>query len=72
MQSTYEVEFVVKSTDGVVPIEVKSGRRVGSTSAKRFAEKYGCPYIIRVTGKNFGREDAVRCVPLYAACLIGE
>lgn len=71
-QSTYEVEFVIKCSDGVVPIEVKSGERVKSTSAKRFAEKYNCPYIVRVTGKDFGETDQIRNVPLYAACLIAE
>lgn len=72
MESTYEVEFVVKLKDGVIPVEVKSGERVRSTSAKRFAEKYGCPYVMRVTAKNFGATDKVKNVPLYAACLIPE
>lgn len=69
-QSTYEVEFVVRTADGVVPIEVKSGRHVSATSARRFVEKYDCPYMVRVTAKNFGSEGAVRSVPLYAAGLI--
>lgn len=72
MQSTYEVEFVVRLRDGVVPIEVKSGTHVRSRSATHFAEKYGCPYVLRVTGKNYGVTETVRNVPLYAACLIGE
>lgn len=72
MPSTYEVEFVLRLRDGVVPIEVKSGTHVKSSSATRFAEKYGCPYVLRVTGKNFGATDEVRNIPLYAACLIGE
>lgn len=71
-QSTYEVEFVVRAKEGVVPVEVKSGKRVRSTSALRFAEKYDCPYIVKTTAKNFGAEGKVRSVPLYAACLLGE
>lgn len=71
-QSTYEVEFVVRIGDDVVPIEVKSGERVKSTSAKRFAEKYGCPYIVHMTAKNFGATDAVKSIPLYAAILLAE
>ena len=71
-RSTYEVEFVLRLRDGIVPIEVKSGTHVRFTSAKRFAKKYGCPYVLRVTGKNFGAMGEVRNVPLYAACLIGE
>lgn len=72
MQSTQEVEFVVRLDEGVVPVEVKSGLRVRSTSAVRFAEKYGCPYVVRVTAKNFGETESVKNIPLYAACLIGR
>ncbi len=72
VQSTHEVEFVVKLRDGVVPIEVKSGSRVSSASAHRFAEKYGSPYVVRVTSKNFGVDRSVRSVPLYAACLLAQ
>lgn len=72
MQSTYEVEFVTSFEGVVVPIEVKSGRRVRSTSAARFAERYGCPLIVRVSAKDFGCADGVFGVPLYAAGLVGE
>ena len=68
--STHEVEFVARIGDHVTPIEVKSGRRVRSTSAQRFAERYGCPSIIRLSQNNFGEEGIVRSVPLYAACLV--
>ena len=63
---------MIQAKDGVIPIEVKSGKHVASPSARRFAEKYGCPYLIRVSEKNFGAHEGVRSVPLYAACLLGE
>lgn len=72
MQSAYEVEFVLNLGEGVLPVEVKSGRHVRSTSAMRFAEKYECPYVIRVSERDFGATEDVRAVPLYAACLLGE
>ena len=72
VQSTYEVEFVVRIDDDIIPIEVKSGDRMHSTSAKRFAEKYGSPYIVHVSARNFGATSAVKSVPLYAAVLLGE
>lgn len=70
MQSTYEVEFVVRAPEGVVPIEVKSGANVSSPSARRFADKYGSPFIYRVSARNFGEAGGVRSVPSYAAHLI--
>lgn len=72
MQSVQEVEFVLKFPDGVAPIEVKSGKRVSSPSAKKFADKYNCPHVIRVTEKNYGMDEGIKSVPLYAALLIGE
>lgn len=72
VQSKHEVEFVLRLSDGVVPIEVKSGERVKSTSANVFAAKYNCPYVLRVTGKNFGKTGNIRNIPLYAAYLIAE
>ena len=72
VQSTGEVEFVLQTEEGVIPVEVKSGKHVASPSAIRFANKYGCPYLVRVSEKNFGSSDGVHSVPLYAACLLGE
>ena len=72
MQSTHEVEFVIKSRDGVIPVEVKSGSHVRAASANRFVEKYGSPYAVRVTGKNFGADRSIRSIPLYAACLLAQ
>ncbi len=71
-QSTYEVDFVMRLKEGVVPIEVKSGEHVRAKSAQRFAGKYGSPYLIHMTAKNFGQTDAVKSIPLYAACLVNE
>lgn len=72
MQSTYEVEFVLGVGGAVIPVEVKSGRRVRSTSARRFVEKYGSPFLVRVSEKDFGSDGIVRSVPLYAVQLITE
>lgn len=72
MESKGEVEFVVKTADGVVPVEVKSGKNTAAASVRAFAQKYGCPYIVKVSAKNFGEENGVKSVPLYAAGLIGR
>ncbi|MDO5328530.1 MAG: hypothetical protein Q4E88_00240 [Coriobacteriia bacterium] len=73
IQSTHEVEFVIRSkTDGVIPIDVKSGKNTRSTSAKSFRQKYNSKYIIKASTKNFGKENGIVNIPLYAACLINE
>lgn len=65
--SEHEVDFVVQGADGhVVPIEVKAGRRTRSTSLDYFREKYDIECSIRTSEKNFGFENGVKSVPLYA------
>ena len=66
--SKAEVEFVFEAGDGrVIPIEVKSGKNTGAKSVRSFANKYEVPYVIKVTAKNFGFENGVKNLPLYAA-----
>lgn len=72
MESRSEVEFVVGLSDGVVPIEVKSGENVRSVSLAKACDKYACPMAIRISAKNFGYENGILCLPLYAAGLVGE
>ena len=65
-----EVDFIVQNEDGVIPIEVKSAENVRSKSLKVFVEKYVPRYSIRLSSRNFGFENGIKSVPLYAAfCL---
>jgi len=65
-----EVDFVLQIEDVVIPIEVKKGVRNRSKSLGVFAEKYKSPYSIRLSKKNFGFENRIKSVPLYAAFCI--
>ncbi len=62
-----EVDFVIQKEGKVIPIEVKYGANVHTRSLRHFQRLYSPEYAIRITGKNFGEEDGVRSVPLYAA-----
>ncbi len=65
-----EVDFVLQIADAVIPVEVKKGRRNRSKSLGVFVEKYQSPYAIRISKKNFGFENGIKSVPLYAAFCI--
>ena len=66
-----EIDFVLDTEDGVVPVEVKSGRNKRSTSLKNYREKYTPSYAIRISELNFGETDGLRSVPLYAVgCIV--
>jgi len=65
-----EVDFVLQIEDAVIPVEVKKGVRNRSKSLGIFIEKYKSPYSIRLSKKNFGFENGIKSVPLYAAFCI--
>jgi predicted AAA+ superfamily ATPase len=65
-----EVDFILQINDAVIPIEVKKGRRNRSKSLGVFTEKYKSPYSIRISKKNFGFENDIKSVPLYAVFCI--
>ncbi|MEA4839530.1 MAG: DUF4143 domain-containing protein [Bacteroidales bacterium] len=65
-----EVDFVLQMDGVVVPIEVKKGRRTRSKSLGVFSEKYKTTYSIRISKKNFGLENGIKSVPLYAVFCI--
>ena len=68
--NTAEVDFVIQKGMDVIPVEVKSGIRVRSKSLGIFLEKYNSSYGIRISKKNFGFENHIKSVPLYAVFCI--
>lgn len=66
-----EVDFVVQDKNGnIIPIEVKSNIHTKSKSLNVFKGLYKVPYSIRVSNKNFGFENDIKCIPLYSVfCL---
>ena len=65
-----EVDFVVMIDGKIIPIEVKSSENTRSYSLNSYIKKYSPNYAIRLSGKNFGFENGIKSVPLYAAYLI--
>ncbi|MDD6373261.1 MAG: ATP-binding protein [Bifidobacteriaceae bacterium] len=55
-----------------LPLEVKSGRNVSARSLTSFQAKYSPDYMVRVSTKNFGFDNAIRSVPLYAVQALAE
>ena len=69
-QSVAEIDFVIQQEEKVIPIEVKAGVRTRSKSLAVYREKYNPEYCIRISAKNFGFENGIKSVPLYAVFLI--
>lgn len=64
------MDFVLQKEDKVIGVEVKKGEHVRSRSLRLFVDTYHPAYSIRLSLKNFGEEDGLKSIPLYAAFCI--
>ena len=55
---------------GARQIEVKASDNITSKSLNSYIKKYNPKYSIRISTKNFGFENNIKSIPLYAAFLI--
>ena len=68
-----EVDFILQSTNGnIIPLEVKSSANTKSRSLNNYIKEYSPKYGIRVSTKNFGYENNIKSVPLYAVFCINQ
>ena len=65
-----EVDFIIYNNDGIIPVEVKSSDNVKSTSLNFYINENKPKYSIRLSTKNFGFENNIKSIPLYAAFCI--
>ena len=66
-----ELDFLYQDDRGnIIPLEVKSAENVRARSLKSYVSVYHPPFSIRVSAKNFGFENKIKSIPLYAVfCL---
>lgn len=65
-----EIDFLLTTSDGIIPIEVKASKRTQSKSLNVYIQEYKPKYAIRISAKNFGFKNNIKSIPLYAAfCL---
>jgi len=65
-----ELDFVIQIENKIIPIEAKSWDSVRSQSLETFRKKYKIKKAIRLSAKNFGYENGIKSVPLYAVWCI--
>lgn len=61
-----EIDFIVRISENIIPVEVKSSDNTRSRSLSVYMNKYEPAYSIRLSMKNFGFENGIKSVPLYA------
>jgi len=70
--ATAEIDFLIQSQNGIVPIEVKAEENLKSKSLKVFVEKYNPGMAIRTSMSPFRAQDWMTNVPLYGVSTIGS
>lgn len=70
--ATAEVDFLLYTKDGIIPVEVKFGDNTQSKSLKVYNKLFSPKYSIRISTKDFGyNEDTkIKSIPLYATFMI--
>jgi predicted AAA+ superfamily ATPase len=61
-----EIDFVLDTENGIIPVEVKASDNVRSKSLSVYVERYKPAYAIRISARNFGFSNNIKSVPLYA------
>ncbi|MBO4696562.1 MAG: ATPase, partial [Lachnospiraceae bacterium] len=64
-----EVDFLIQSDQGVIPIEVKSGTNLNAKSLRIYRDKYSPKLSVRFSMQNLRLDGGLLNIPLY---LIGE
>lgn len=65
-----EIDFLLDTLDGIVPIEVKVNENKKSRSLNYYIEKNKPKLAIRISANNFGMTNQIKSVPLYATFCI--
>ncbi|OGF48355.1 MAG: hypothetical protein A2452_01820 [Candidatus Firestonebacteria bacterium RIFOXYC2_FULL_39_67] len=66
-KSLAEIDFLINTAKGIVPVEVKSSDNTVSKSLYSYMERYKPDHGIRISTKNFGMMNGIKSIPLYAA-----
>lgn len=64
--STFEIDFLLDTEDGAVPIEVKAEENLRAKSFKTYCEKYNPVRAIRTSMSDYREQDWMTNIPLYA------
>ncbi len=65
-KGTAEIDFIIMREGKIIPVEVKSADNTNSKSLGMYIKKYKPEYSIKISSKNFGFENGIKSVPLYA------
>ena len=65
-----EIDFIIQRDGDIIPIEVKSADNTKAKSLNTYMAAHKPTYAIKISAKNFGFENGIKTVPLYAVFCI--
>ena len=65
-KGTAEVDFIIMREGKIIPVEVKAADNTRAKSLDVYMKKYQPEYAIKISSKNFGFENNIKSIPLYA------
>ncbi len=65
-----EIDFLIDTSQGVIPIEVKASENKKSRSLNYFMERNKTKLAYRISANNFGLANNIKSIPLYAVFCI--
>lgn len=65
-RGTAEVDFIIMREGKIIPVEVKSADNTRAKSLDVYMKKYEPEYAVKISSKNFGFENNIKSIPLYA------
>ncbi len=69
-KSDAEVDFIINKSNNIFPLEVKSGFSRNKKSLRSYKEKYNPQLLLRLSPRNFTKDDDFCNIPLYAVSTI--
>lgn len=67
-----EIDFLITSDSGIIPVEVKSSDRYRAASLKEYLDKYHPENAIVISGKDHNINGNVVTIPLYFIWLVNK
>jgi len=68
--SDAEVDFIINHNNNIYPLEVKSGYSRNKKSLRSYNDKFNPELLLRLSPRNFTKDDDFCNVPLYAVSTI--
>jgi hypothetical protein len=66
-----EVDFLITTDPGIIPIEVKSKENYRAASLREYINKYSPASAVVISGRDYGVNGIVTTVPMYFIWMIG-